>query len=381
MNKLSFSVLLLLLSFAVKASVILPELSDEAQPVMTNFDEKLNIVNEKEVAGEVEFTDEQQGMITEGVEAEGEITEEQYPEPQIQDTMQVSIPPKVTRYSAINDPVGYYDSEKVDTVKTRKGKKDYVNFLFLKVNRNKGYGKQAFESEDRYALLEKRVTYFSFRIGFSSNDIDDMLLEPLATIDDVYRRNFSAAVSAGHLVANNVAVGLKFGYTFNDTRLKLDADILDIVIGAKSYETNNVSSAYTGAVVLRNYLPLDAAQRFFIVSETSLLFTYTNALSRNVYDNGTEIHKIKKDKLGVGLGISPGFMYFMTRGFAFEFAMNPVVAYWEKTKLVNNEVDKGSMTSYGLSFKFMPFNIQFGFAYYFGLDYFKNREYVNSLRK
>ena len=74
-------------------------------------------------------------------------------------------------------------------------------------------------------------------------------------------------------------------------------------------------------------------------------------------------------------------MYFMTRGFAFEFAMNPVVAYWEKTKLVNNEVDKGSMTSYGLSFKFMPFNIQFGFAYYFGLDYFKNREYVNSLRK
>ena len=130
MNKLSFSVLLLLLSFAVKASVILPELSDEAQPVMTNFDEKLNIVNEKEVAGEVEFTDERQGMITEGVEAEGEITEEQYPEPQIQDTMQVSIPPKVTRYSAINDPVGYYDNEKVDTVKTRKGKKDYVNFLF-----------------------------------------------------------------------------------------------------------------------------------------------------------------------------------------------------------------------------------------------------------
>ena len=56
MNKLSFSVLLLLLSFAVKASVILPELSDEAQPVMTNFDEKLNIVNEKELLWKKNFS-------------------------------------------------------------------------------------------------------------------------------------------------------------------------------------------------------------------------------------------------------------------------------------------------------------------------------------
>ena len=271
------------------------------------------------------------------------------------------------------------DSEIVET-KRKKEEKDYVNLLLFKVNKGKGYRTQAFENKNNYALLEKRVSYFSFNLGFKSNDIDNWWLDPIAIVDRVYNRNLSTYVSVGHFVGNNIALGAKFGYSFSDVRLRMSADILDIIISAKTYETNNISRSYTGSFFLKNYIPLDAAQRFFLVSETSLQYSNTNSLSRNLFDEGVKVHKSLRKKHSVGVGISPGFMYFMTRGFAFEFAMNPVIAYWERVKTVNNEVEKGTTLNYGLNFKFMPFNIQFGFAYYFGLDYLKNREHVANLK-
>lgn len=255
--------------------------------------------------------------------------------------------------------------------------KDYVNLLLFKVNKGKGYKKQPFEMEDSYALLQKRVTFFSFNVGFVSNDINNYWLEPLAIVDNVYNRNFSTHISAGHFIGNNLALGIKFGYKYSDMRMRVNADILDLVIGAKSYETNNLSKSYSGAFALKNYIPLDASQRLFLVSETNLTYSNTHGLSRNIYDNGVKIHKVLRESNTIGLGISPGFMYFMSRGFAFEFALNPVLVYWEKSTYVNNEVEKGSATNYGLSFKFMPFNIQFGFAYYFGLDYVKHGEWIS----
>lgn len=258
-------------------------------------------------------------------------------------------------------------------------KNDKINLWILKQNRGKGYGKQPFEDKNKYALLEKGVSYVSFNVGFISNDINDFLLEPVAVVDKLYNRNISASISAGHLIANNTAINVKFAYSFSDMRLKMSADILDIIISAKTYETNNVRSRYHGSVGVKNFIPLDAAQRFFIVSETNLGYTYTDGLSKNYYDNGVRVTKVKTDKDAVSIGVCPGFMYFMSRGFAFEFGLSPVLVYWERTKTVNNEVANGSSTNYGLSFKFMPLNIKFGFSYYFGLDYDKNRAHVKKL--
>lgn len=278
------------------------------------------------------------------------------------------------------------DTVAADSIRSAKSvinnnEKDYRNVLFLKLNKNKGYHRQAFEREDAYALLEKRVSYFSFNLGFRSNDVENYWFEPIAIVDEVYNRNISVNLSAGYFISNNMAVGVKAGYAFADTRLKLNADLLDIIIDAKDYETNNASSTFSFAGVIKNYVPLDRGHRLFLVSETGLSYSHTSTLSKNVYDLGAKVHKVEKERNTLAIGLSPGFMYFMTKGFAFEFSMNPVIAYYEKVKITNNQVESGKIQNYGLSFKFMPFNIQFGFAYYFGLDYYKNREYVSSLNK
>ncbi|GHT23992.1 hypothetical protein FACS189430_08170 [Bacteroidia bacterium] len=256
--------------------------------------------------------------------------------------------------------------------------KDYRKLLMLKVNKGKGYGKQAFELEDTYALLEKGVSHISFNVGFQSNDIDDYWFEPLAVVDEIYRRNASGSLAAGYFFANNMSVGVKGSYAFSDTRVRVTADLFDLLFNAQTYETNNVSSSYSVAGALKNYVPLNRSHRLFIVNETNLSFSHSHSLAKNIYDNGVKINKIEKEKISIGLGISPGFMYFMTKGLAFDFSLNPVLIYFEKTDITNNQTDKGKVNNYGLSFKFMPLNVQFGFSYYFGLDYFKNKEHIDS---
>lgn len=258
--------------------------------------------------------------------------------------------------------------------------REYRKILSVKFNKNRGYKNfQAFEDQRKYALLEKGVSYASFNLSFEGSDIDNLWFEPIAIIDYAYYRNVGANISGGYFVRNNLALGAKFSYSFTDVRLTVDADLLEILIGADSYETNNASTVFSGSFLVKNYVPLDRAQRLFIVSETNIGYANTHSLAKNYYGGDTEIHKVETQKNSFFVGLSPGFMYFMSKGFAFEFSLSPVVAYYTKTSKINNEVPDGSMSSYGLSFKFNPLNIQFGFSYFFGLDYIKNQKYVSSL--
>lgn len=269
---------------------------------------------------------------------------------------------------------------KMDTVRMEESidlKTDYAKVMGLKFKRNKGYRKNAFENKDNYALLEKHVSLVSFNIGLASYDIDNKWIEPIAKIDDTYYRKLSAKLSLGYFVGNNMAIAARFAYGFYDTRINVNSDILQLLINAKQYETSNAGYSFSGAVSLRNYIPIGVEQRFFVVSETSIFYTRQHSLSRNIYDDGVKISKVSTVSDQVGLGISPGITYFMTKGFAFEFALNPIMIYYKRAEMTNNEINKGSSKNYGLSFSFMPFNIQMGFAYYFGLDYQKNQKYLS----
>lgn len=269
-----------------------------------------------------------------------------------------------------------YDDEEEDSGD------DYTKFLFFKHKKNKGYKlKQPFEDKEKYALLEKGVSFVNFSAGFKELDIYDYLAEPIAEIESLSRQNYTFQVSGGRFISNNVAIGAKFSYSFSELKMKVNADVLDLIIGASTYETNNVSNVYTGNVFVKNYIPLDKANRFFIVTESGITYAKTNALTKNIYDEGVKTTKVDMSRHTVGLGISPGFMFFLTKGLSFEFTVSPLLAYWNKTTTINNEVEKGSVNNYGLSFKVIPYNISFGFGYYFGLDYDKNRKYLKRINK
>lgn len=243
----------------------------------------------------------------------------------------------------LSKQVAEVDSVEIDTtsVDLFPLEREYRKILSVRFNKNKGYKNlQAFEMP-KYSLLEKGVSYASFNLSFESLDIDNLWLEPIAIIDYSYYRNIGANISGGYMIKDNIALGAKFSYSFTDLRLEIDADILDILIGADSYATNNATTIFSGSFLVKNFIPIDRVHRLFLISETNIGYANTHSLAKNYYGGDTEIHKVETQKNSFFLGLSPGFMYFMSRGFAFEFSLSPVVAYYTKTTKINNEVQDG----------------------------------------
>lgn len=255
--------------------------------------------------------------------------------------------------------------------------KEYNTFLYTKFKKGKGYSTPKKDRVEKYSLLEKYCSYASFNIGFASYNISNKWIEPIVKVNDAYVQNFNFKVQGGYFIKDNVSVGLYFNYGIYDTKFNVSSDILELLINSKDYNTSNAGYNYRVAATVKNYIPLNKGQRIFLTNVTSMWYGYSYYLGRNIYNNGEKITKSTQKTQNVGLGISPGLMYFMSRGFAFEFNFNPISIYYKNATIVNNETEGGSSRSYGLNFEFVPFNIELGFSYYFGLDYVKHAKMVD----
>lgn len=277
-------------------------------------------------------------------------------------------------------PMGVYATEEVatnsDTTVVMTAK-DYNTFLSAKFKKGKGYSTPKNDREVKYALLEKYCSYASFNIGFASYNIDNKWIEPIVKVNDAYVQNFNFKVQGGYFIDDNVSVGLYFNYGIYDTKFNVSSDILELLINSKDYNTSNAGFNYRAAAIVKNYIPLNKGQRIFLTNVTSLWYGYSYYLGRNIYNNGEKITKSTQKTQNVGIGISPGLMYFMSRGFAFEFNFNPISVYYKHAEILNDETEGGSSSSYGLNFEFVPFNIELGFSYYFGLDYVKHAKMID----
>lgn len=277
--------------------------------------------------------------------------------------------------AAYGDDLTATDIVKPDTtgyVKSVKLKDEYNTIFSVKFKKNKGYRVPKQDRIEKYALLEKHCSYVGFNLGFASYQIDNKMIEPLLKVNNSYVRDVNVKASGGYFVKDNVAVGLTLAYSFYDTRFDMSADIFDLLFNARDYDTSNAGSTYSVSFMVKNFVPLNKSQRIFITNTTGLSYTYSNYIGRNIYNEGEKVTKTTTISHKAALGISPGIMYFLSRGFAFEFAFNPISIYYKHSNSINNETEKGYTENYGLSFQFMPFNIQLGFSYYFGLDYVKH---------
>ena len=90
-----------------------------------------------------------------------------------------------------------------------------------------------------------------------------------------------------------------------------------------------------------------------------------SAIFTQMYNDGDKLKKIQRVKNSLNIGLAPGFMYFLTKGFAFEFSMNPIMLSLTHEDILTDETVEGKNLSYSLDFKLNPFNIYFGFSYFF----------------
>ncbi|HBN05108.1 MAG TPA: hypothetical protein DD434_04875, partial [Bacteroidales bacterium] len=131
--------------------------------------------------------------------------------------------------------------------------------------------------------------------------------------------------------------------------------------------TNTATTNFEIGTGVKNYVPFGPGNRFFVFNETNISYNYISSLTRDVYDGGMDIKKSMKTTHELSLGLSPGVMYFLKKGFAFEFAFNPVMISYNRTFIKQDEIKNGGGSDFAIDFKFNILKIYFGFAYYFGI--------------
>lgn len=217
------------------------------------------------------------------------------------------------------------------------------------------------------AFLTNGVSSFGFKVGLSKKDVSNDMFFTMVDIDEIKNVSGDFSFSGSWFIDDNVAWGAKVSYGFTDKRITVSAKVLDLLIDASTYNSNVVSSSLNVGTGVKNYVPIGTSNRFFVYNETNITYSYLSSLTRDVYDRGENIKKLMKTTHELSIGLSPGFMYFLKQGFAFEFAFNPIVMYYNRSFIKQDEIKSGSGTDMSIDFKLNLFNVYFGFAYYFGV--------------
>lgn len=243
----------------------------------------------------------------------------------------------------------------------------YLTFSLLIIISSSTSLAQESNSSANDAFLTNGVSSFGFKVGLSKKDISNDKFFDLIDIEEVNNISANFSLSGSWFIDDNIAWGAKVSYGFSDNRYTVNAKILDLILDASTYNSNTVASTINIGTGVKNYVPMGTSKRFFVYNETNISYSYISSLTRNVYDYGEDINKLMKTTHEVSLGLSPGLMYFLKEGFAFEFAFNPIMMYYKRSFITQDEIKEGSLSDISIDFKLNLFNVYFGFAYYFGL--------------
>ncbi len=276
----------------------------------------------------------------------------------------------------------YGDDLSVTTSDTSSNDSSKVNQSSSLFKKNVGYNafnnSQSYDFDEHYTLLQKGVSSVGFRLAFGGGGTDADWIGSFIKIESRNKFNFGVGLNGNYFFKDNVSVGLRLGFNYRHNELHLNGKIFELAMDARDYDTRSASESYFATGFIRNYIPLGQLQRFYFINESNLYYSYTHSLARDTYDNGKSIMKIERHTNDIGIGLTLGLMYFLSKGFAFEFTISPLVAYFEYTKVLVDEVDPGSNNNWGFNFRFIPNMVNVGFTYYIGLDY---KKYNEEMRK
>lgn len=218
-------------------------------------------------------------------------------------------------------------------------------------------GKRSCLSEGAYS--------FGFRLGLEKRSVENDMLLTIADIEKSEQLKYDLALSGSWFVMDYTALNCKIAYGFSDSENVIEAKILDLVIGAENYSTSTASSSFTAAAGVKNFIPIGSSERFYVFNESNVSYCHYSSLTRDVYNRGDKIHKIHRKGNTVSLALSPGVMYFLTNKLAFEFALNPVILSFSHENTLKDGTIGGSDTDFCLDLKINPFNLYFGFSFFF----------------
>ncbi|WP_316822011.1 hypothetical protein [Pedobacter gandavensis] len=205
-------------------------------------------------------------------------------------------------------------------------------------------------------VIEKGLKFNILTFSLSSrNAVNDNSI--FVNYIDQKKNSWTVRGDGGYIIKKNLGVGLGLSYgQSKDNNLIKNAD--GNLTSNKSFSNN-----YGVRPFIKNFIPLDRKNRFYIVNQTEIQLLFDRSVKESVVDEILTRTYTSKDTYGVGL--RPGLMIFIVKNFAFEttvdiFGINTSIERGKTTGMPDSRV-----TTTDMNFKINILKIGFGFSTYF----------------
>ncbi|BDC98186.1 hypothetical protein [Persicobacter psychrovividus] len=192
---------------------------------------------------------------------------------------------------------------------------------------------------------------FSFNTKHAQNQ--DQLIQQVL---DQNKYDFSVEPLVGYFLKDNFSLGfaLKYERGINERTIIGDPDDRFLQTASQSYRLTGF---------MRNYLPLDGKGRFALYNQTNLYYEHGQRL--NVTTTDMNISKSVNNYYEVGLGIQPGMVAFITKGFALEVSVGLLGFNLSKEEERINYEEITEVTTSSFDYRLSLLELNIGVALYF----------------
>lgn len=235
----------------------------------------------------------------------------------------------------------------------------YYSFLFtLALLSQNTFAQDATENDRglKYKLTAKGNMYSGLTFSFSTKDTDKKQ-GLLVDVSDESRNQFKTSVDAGYFIKNNFALGALISYE-NDRKEQTETDSQNVPTAVQY-----AKDGYGIYGVMKNFIPLDNKQRFFLYNQVLLGTSFKNTIEERTTDDLLK-RTYSKDR-SIELQINPGIMVNVVKGFSVEISAQVAgfSATWSETQVNDEVTEKSHGTDSDFSINLLRLNI--GFYYYF----------------
>lgn len=192
----------------------------------------------------------------------------------------------------------------------------------------------------------------------NQNDYQFLILQGIS--GDTY--SFKVSPMVGYAFGNDVAVGAKFGYTRQLTKLEKADVVIDSETSFTADHLYSLSHNYYGTAFLRNYFSLGSSRRFGLFNEIQLqLGGGQSKITTGVSDELTGAYE---RNFSLDVGIVPGLAVFLSDYSAIEVNIGVLGFSYTNTKTINDQIYVSRRKSKSANFRINLFSITFGVAFY-----------------
>ena len=168
---------------------------------------------------------------------------------------------------------------------------------------------------------------------------------------------FNVTLSGGYLLSDHFALGGSLSYDWlRNAQVNEDSDGIQT-------DVKEASNSITGAVFIKNFIPLSSGGRFNLYNITGMAFEATRSNTETFSQD--ILNRKYTEAYSVSLGISPGIQVFVMKGFAAEVGVNVAGISTTTTRTTINGESGPVVQSGVLDLKINLLSLKLGFFYYF----------------